>query len=526
MWKYLSILLFSSDLYAKELIELSKSNNSPHQDYTRVNTLMTERECLNITGLFLQGNTLFTDDEFSIKDYLHDKCITASDVNKLAKEVTKTYLTKGYVAARVSFLPLNSHGKLGLNINEGVVERIEGGDRRTNHKLLFPSVENKPLQLSNLDQAIYQANRLQSNNVKLDILPGRKEGMSIIRVNNIDAKPWSLTASVNNYGYKKSDEWKANTLLSWDSPLGWSDFLSFNLSRTLENSKKRYKQEYSYFYSVPYGDFTFSAVTSHMQYRRYEKPTIRNIKFSGGVQQYNLKADYMFYRNSQQINTLSAELKHKKGDVFINDTKVNVSSYQYASLKLAGDHFRKIPNGSVNVSLSVEKSLPKLYLSMSDNINNLSHRYDFTKSEMIINLNKRFPLFNSSYQINSLLVGGYSRKKLPAAEQLSLTERNAVRGFSRGALSGDTGWYMKNTLSRHFWWRETVLTPRVGIDGGRILQHGSQQGWQSNFGLSAGMTLRYKRMQFDLEASRGFWLSENKKRSEPVQLLLRSSYTF
>ncbi|HHG9987894.1 TPA: ShlB/FhaC/HecB family hemolysin secretion/activation protein, partial [Yersinia enterocolitica] len=126
----------------------------------------------------------------------------------------------------------------------------------------------------------------------------------------------------------------------------------------------------------------------------------------------------------------------------------------------------------------------------------------------------------------SSLVGEYSRKEMMPSERLSLTNRDAVRGFSRGALSGDSGWYIKNTLSRYFWVRDVMLIPRAGADVGRILSHGSKQGWQSNVGLSAGITLHYNQMQFDLEASRGFWLSERSKINEPVQFLLKSSFTF
>ncbi|MFA3778850.1 ShlB/FhaC/HecB family hemolysin secretion/activation protein [Yersinia sp. 1652 StPb PI] len=524
MWKYFSIyiFIFSHGLYANELNESSTYSNNFHQNHASENTLVVEDKCLNITGFYFRGNMLFIDDQFETPEYSPDRCITIYDANQLARNITNTYLTKGYVAARVSFLPRNSKGELGLNINEGVVERIEGGDRRVNHKFLFPNVEGKPLKLSNIEQAIDQANRLRSNKVKLDVLPGSVEGMSIIRVNNIDAKPWSVTASVNNYGYKKTDEWKANTSLSWDSPLGWSDFVNFNVSRTLENAKKRYKQEYSLFYSVPYGDFTFSTAISDMQYRRYDKPTTRIIKFSGGVQQYSFETDFMFYRNSRQINTLSSTLKHKKGNSFINDTKVNVNSYQFTSLELGVNHFHIIPNGSMNFNFSVEKGLP--WLDFSNN--KYAQNRDFTKSKMIINLNRRFHLFDSPYQINSSLVGEYSRKPLMASERLSLTDRNALRGFSGETLSGDSGWYLKNTLSRYFWLGETTVIPRVGVDSGRVLSHGSKQGWQSNVGLSAGLALYYKSIQFDLEASRGFWLSDNNKRSEPVQYLLKSSYTF
>ena len=59
-------------------------------------------------------------------------------------------------------------------MTEGFIEKIEGGNRWVNSRLLFPGLEGKPLKLTELDQGLDQANRLQSNTTKLDILPGRR----------------------------------------------------------------------------------------------------------------------------------------------------------------------------------------------------------------------------------------------------------------------------------------------------------------------------------------------------------------
>lgn len=92
--------------------------------------------------------------------------------------------------------------------------------------------------------------------------------------------------------------------------------------------------------------------------------------------------------------------------------------------------------------------------------------------------------------------------------------------------SADNGWYIKNTLSRHFFMGNVLFTPRIGIDAGRALRLGSQQGWQSNTGASAGISMRYHNAFFDVEASRGWWHSESNKQNEPVQVLGRIAYTF
>lgn len=95
-------------------------------------------------------------------------------------------------------------------MTEGFIEKIEGGDRWVNSRLLFPGLEGKPLKLTELDQGLDQANRLQSNTTKLDILPGRQVGGSVIRLRNQHAKPWLITAGTDNYGQKApASGWRA-----------------------------------------------------------------------------------------------------------------------------------------------------------------------------------------------------------------------------------------------------------------------------------------------------------------------------
>ncbi len=81
----------------------------------------------------------------------------------------------------------------------------------------------------------------------------------------------------------------------------------------------------------------------------------------------------------------------------------------------------------------------------------------------MVNFNHNFSLLNSPYQFDHALVGQYSKNYAPSPEWISLTERNAIRGFSRSSQSADHGWYMKNTLSKHFFMGNILFTPRMAI---------------------------------------------------------------
>ncbi|EBP7261159.1 ShlB/FhaC/HecB family hemolysin secretion/activation protein, partial [Salmonella enterica] len=114
----------------------------------------------------------------------------------------------------------------------------------------------------------------------------------------------------------------------------------------------------------------------------------------------------------------------------------------------------------------------------------------------------------------------------PGVEWLNLSDRGAVRGFSRSTLSGDNGWYLQNTLSRSFTLGTATLTPRLGADVGRILPRQDSSGWSSSAGLNSGVTWRYQQALVDLEVNHGWILSNHATPEEPVQVLARFSYTF
>ncbi|WP_163344112.1 ShlB/FhaC/HecB family hemolysin secretion/activation protein, partial [Enterobacter hormaechei] len=91
-----------------------------------------------------------------------------------------------------------------------------------NTTLLFPRIKGQPLKLATLDQGLDQANRLQSNKVTVDILPGTELGGSVIKLSNQRKSPWHLNIASDNYGQKHSGRWLIRTNASLDSPLGLS----------------------------------------------------------------------------------------------------------------------------------------------------------------------------------------------------------------------------------------------------------------------------------------------------------------
>ncbi|CNH85822.1 hemolysin activator protein [Yersinia frederiksenii] len=151
---------------------------------------------------------------------------SSNEINQLlARELTQIYLSKGYITARIQFIPPKTDDELGLDVTEGFIEKIESDDPQLAVESIFPNMTGKPLNITQLDQGLDQANRLPSNKITIDILPGPQPGGSILKLSNIRSKPWHLTTSLDNYGNKSTESWLSRNSFSFDNPLGLSDSL-------------------------------------------------------------------------------------------------------------------------------------------------------------------------------------------------------------------------------------------------------------------------------------------------------------
>lgn len=358
---------------AKEINQLVEEKR--HQQITQHNTgqselsrpenpaapeLPEDTQCLPINGVYIQGITLLTEDDLNELSAIPEQCIHPENINLLTRELTNIYMDKGYITARIQFIPPDADGKLGLDITEGFVEAIDSMDTGLDGETVFPNMIGKPLNITRLDQGLDQANRLPSNKVTVDILPGTLPGGSILKLHNTPSTPWHLTTSMDNYGNKNTGEWLNRNALSFDNPLGLSDSVSVNISNTVDRPQRNYSRAYSMFYSVPYGALTFSGFGSYAEYRYPLKLQFNTAKLHGETQQHGLRADYVFYRDQSQINGLSAQLTYKRASNYLNDEKIAISSPTLTIFELGLNHLHVLPMGLFNINVSLEQGLPWL----------------------------------------------------------------------------------------------------------------------------------------------------------------------
>lgn len=460
--------------------------------------------CIQIDDIVVRGITLLSVSQLRNLDLPALGCTTQSEIDKLRKKILELYAQKGYITVGVtpSVIQKNNSNILRLQVVEGFVERIEGGSWWVNPNTLFPNVVGHSLNLKQLDQGLDQANRLQSNQTTLDIIPGTTFGASILRLQNQHTSPLNVIVGIDyDSAQRNIGALTAKLGLNIDSPLGLSDSLAINGNTLLGKFDKQRNIAYSILYSLPYGRVTLSTFAGQSQ--SFNQLALQNsqIKLDSDTQQQGMRGDYVVYRNNHQINTISFQVAHKKTNAHLNDSALETSSNNFVQTELGWNHFYLMRKGILTTNLS-------LMQGWHYGRNKTHQKSGFTQLKLLANMNYQFPLASRRFQLDHLFYGQYSRDLLPGSEWLDLSDGYAVRGL-KNSLSADNGWYLHNTLSSRFYlFDKTFITPRVGIDFGQVVGNEKNARWQSAVSVSAGLLMRMRNVSIDFETGYGKALSE------------------
>ncbi|MDW5416936.1 ShlB/FhaC/HecB family hemolysin secretion/activation protein [Iodobacter sp. CM08] len=483
---------------------------------------MQEFDCLAIKGLKLAGIELLSHAEVNALGLPSAECLSNQDINRFIQALTTLYVQKGYIAVRILASGPDADGVLTLRAIEGHVEAIQSADRRLNTGTLFPDVIGQPLNIKDIDQGLDQANRLQSNHATVDILPGAAQGGSILMLRNPESPPWHGGVSLNDSGQESTGEWIAGINASWDSPFAASDFISLSTQSTTDNPNTRYSRSSSLFYSLPYGYWTLSAFASESRYLNTQQLDVYAVQLSGESSQSGVRLDRVIARSQHATSTASVQLSHKRSDNYFLDGWLGISSPKLTVMELGFNQMLIGDSGIWVLDASLEKGLTWFGADHDKPIADWP-RPEFTKAKLGIKLYRNFVIAEQAISLQSSWSWQGSRDRLPAIEQVELASQSAVHGFKRNSLSGDTGWYWRNTLSARLPLLGAFLSPRIGIDAGRVLQ--ANLGYQSLAGMTLGLSFNMQDFNIDLEYNRALHMPD-KFTNEEGQIISRLSWQF
>lgn len=152
-------------------------------------TASPQGPCFAISRIELTGASLLSPlaKERLVAPWLN-QCLDIARLNTLTNAVSDWYISRGYITSRAFLTEQDlSGGVLQLAVLEDKLQqiRLEGVPART-LSMTFPGLEGKILNLRDIEQGMEQLNRVRQTPVEIEILPGDRQGYSIV---NLTATP-------------------------------------------------------------------------------------------------------------------------------------------------------------------------------------------------------------------------------------------------------------------------------------------------------------------------------------------------
>ena len=201
------------------------------------------------------------------------KCMEAKTLADIVQAVNEYYQSKGYVTAQVKVPKQNlQSGHFELQIIEGQVEKISLGQDRFIDKMqeftAFGNAEGDVLNIGDINQGMYQLNRLQSNAAVMKIEPGSVSGDSKIVVDNSKKFPARFTIGKDNLGNKFTGVQRTNFSSNFDNLLFLNDNLNLSYTTNLHDDPQvKGIKSFSSSLSIPFKYNTFSYDYSRSEFK-------------------------------------------------------------------------------------------------------------------------------------------------------------------------------------------------------------------------------------------------------------------
>ncbi|WP_221925164.1 ShlB/FhaC/HecB family hemolysin secretion/activation protein [Enterobacter hormaechei] len=488
------------DVNQRQREELERSAIVP-RPVTPDDAFTPQGPCFVIRRIELSGATLLSP---SAKNRLTapwiNQCLDMARLTRLTDAVSDWYISRGYITSRAFLTEQDlSGGVLHLAVLEGKLQhiRLEGVPDRT-LKMTFPGLEGKILNLRDIEQGMEQLNRVRQRPVEIEILPGDRQGYSVVNLTATPEFPLSGSVSFDNSGQKSTGTGQLNGALYGNNLLGLADkwFISGGRSSDFSNSKDA--QNFAAGVSIPYGygllDYSYS-------WSNYLSTIDNNGYFwrsTGDTETHRLTGSWVLFRNGDIKTGVSAGITHRINRNYLDDVLLATSSRKLSSLSLGINHTQKIASGVATLNPTFTQGVP--WFGAEDDSDKQG---DVPKAEFrkwSLNGSFQHPLADKLWWLTSVYFQ-WSPDRLYGSERLTLGGETSVRGFKEQYISGDNGGYWRNELN---WSLFTLLwIGDVGvlaaIDGGWLKKDGQDRYasgtvWGTALGLTA--TNRWYSSQF------------------------------
>jgi hemolysin activation/secretion protein len=416
-----------------------------------------ETKCFALKDIKINGAKLLsTKDRNKILAKYLDKCFDKKIALEITKDIEQFYHHLGYVAVQV-YIPIQNiqNNQLNVEVVEGRVSKIiidnDDWRNRLQKFTAFGTSEGKVLNINNLNQGLYQINRLASNRSIMRLEPDSKAGQTKVIINKNSKFPLRASIGHDNLGSEFTGVKRTNFSLNADNLLSINDSLSIGHSKNLnDNNSNKDLKIYSLNFSAPYyfNNFGYDFSRSEFLGTSYGNNSI--IKISGFSNRHSFNFERLVYNQQSLRLSLFSNLVLKSSASYVNNVKLINSQRKLSILNLGiiySDNFAKKYNLYIKPTFIKGLGIMNANRDLSSSIASPKARFEALK--LYVNVMAKFGLknFKNPLIIASEFDSQYARNTLFGSEQMAIGGYYSVRGFRENYLIGDHGYFVRNKIN-------------------------------------------------------------------------------
>lgn len=408
---------------------------------------LTSGPCFTLNRIVLDGTTLIDarSQQTLLAPWLN-QCLDMARINQLTNTVSDWYIHRGYITSRAFLTEQDlSSGMLHIVVMEGKLQqiRLEGVPERTLN-MTFPGLQGKILNLRDIEQGMEQLNRVRQTPVEIEILPGDKQGWSVVNLTAKPEFPFSGSLSVDNSGQKSTGTGQLSGVLVGNNLLGLADkwFVSGGRSSDFSNSEDA--QNFAAGVSLPYGYGLLDYSYSWSNYLSILDNNGYLWRSTGDSETHRLTGSWVLFRNGDIKTGAIVGLTQRNNHNYLDDTLLTTSTRKLSSLSLGINHTQKILSGVATLNPTFTQGVP-WFGAEDDN----DKQGDVPKAEFrkwSVNGSFQRPVADNLWWLSSFYFQ-WSPDRLYGSERLTLGGESSVRGFKEQYISGDNGGYWRNEVN-------------------------------------------------------------------------------
>jgi len=415
-------------------------------------TLPAETPCFRVETIALEGAHQA---EFAfVQRYLNryaGRCIGQQGLALLLHRASDLVIERGYITSRLVTPEQNlSSGHLRVVLLAGTLGavRFAPGSPTASWRSALALRPGDVINLRAIEQGLEQLKRVPSQDVKIDIAPGKQPGTSDLVLTVTRGKPWRFTFNLDDSGAYVTGKEQGGVTLAVDQPLGINDLFSVGATHSVGRYRGLKGTDGANFnYSVPWDNWTYSLSSYNYSYRQPVTGALQTFDYTGTSRTTALSATRLVQRDAHSRTSVEVTVSTRDAHSYVDGVEVVTQKRQTTATELALIHRRYLGNAQLDVRLAYRRGVSWFDGQWQAATNGgPTNRYGITMLDASLSL--PFQALTQRWLWTSELHAQGTGDHLYTEDFLTIGGRYTVRGYDGNTtLGGDHGAYWRNTVS-------------------------------------------------------------------------------